>query len=267
MKRVIAAAAMSLVLSDFVDANDKRGEAMMKTEPSALAEADIQSVSPALARFGRQAITEDLWKRDALSARDRSIVTVAMLIARNQPTELKHFIEVALDNGVTPAEVSEIITHLAFYAGWPNAMSAVSVTRTIFQTRGVTADELPEASPDLLPLNQQAEKQRSETVEKNVGPVSPGLVKFTADPLFLDLWQRPALKPRDRSLITVSALIASGQSGQIGYHLNRAMDNGLTGEEAGEVVAQAAFYAGWPNAFTAAPVVGEVLRTRSSTAG
>ncbi|HAN6680532.1 TPA: carboxymuconolactone decarboxylase family protein, partial [Escherichia coli] len=179
--------------------------------------------------------------------------------------ELKHYIDVALDSGVTPAELSEIITHLAFYSGWPNAMSAVSVTKAVFETRGVTPDALPDASPDLLPLNQEAEKQRSETVEKNVGPISPGLVKFTADPLFLDLWQRPALKPRDRSLITVSALIASGQSAQIGYHLNRAMDNGLSVEEAGEIVTQAAFYAGWPNAFTAAPVVGEVLNNRSSS--
>lgn len=100
---------------------------------------------------------------------------------------------------------------------------------------------------------------------KNVGPISPGLVKSTADPLFLDLWQRPALKPRDRSLITVSALIASGLSAQIGYHLNRAMDNGLSVEEAGEIVTQAVFYAGWPNAFTSAPVVGEVLNNRSSS--
>lgn len=238
---------------------------MMKIEPSAISEADISSVSPALARFGREAITEDLWTRDALLPRDRSMVTVAMLIARNQPGDLKHYIDIALDNGVTPAEVSEIITHLAFYSGWPNAMSAVSVTKAVFESRGVTADRLPEASPDLLPLNQEAEKQRSETVEKNVGPISPGLVKFTADPLFLDLWQRPALKPRDRSLITVSALIAAGQSAQIGYHLNRAMDNGLSAEEVGEIVTQAAFYAGWPNAFTAAPVVGEVLHNRSSS--
>ncbi len=77
-----------------------------------------------------------------------------------------------------------------------------------------------------------------QTPWKNVGPISPGSVKFTADPLFLDLWQRPALTPRDRSLVTVSALIAAGQSAQIGYHLNRAMDNGLSAEEAGEVVAR-----------------------------
>ncbi|KYQ97739.1 4-carboxymuconolactone decarboxylase [Serratia plymuthica] len=262
MKEIIAAVVMSLVLADFADAEEKRGEAMLKINPSGLSVADIQSVSPALARFGSEAITDDLWKRDELSQRDRSIVTLAILIARSQPTELKHYVGVALDSGVTPAEVSEIITHLAFYSGWPSAMSAIAVTKGVFQERGVTAQQLAEASPALLPLNQDAERQRSETVEKNVAPISPGLVKFTTAPLFLDLWQRPALKPRDRSLVTVSALIASGQSAQIGYHLNRAMDNGLTAEEAGEVVTQCAFYAGWPNAFSAAPVVGEVLRTR-----
>lgn len=99
-------------------------------------------------------------------------------------------------------------------------------------------------------------------MEHNFGAISPGLVKFTAQPLFLDLWQRPGLKPRDRSLVTVSALIAAGQSAQIGYHLNRAMDNGLTAQEAGEIVAHAAFYAGWPNAFSAVAVVGEVLHAR-----
>ena len=146
MKSVLAAAAMSLVISDFANAEETRGKAMMKIEPSAISEADIRSVSPALARFGREAITEDLWTRDALSPRDRSVVTVAMLISRNQPAELKHYIDVALDSGVTPAELSEIITHLAFYSGWPNAMSAVSVIKAVFETRGVTADALPEAS-------------------------------------------------------------------------------------------------------------------------
>ena len=179
MKSIIAAAAMSLVISDFANAEETRGKTMMKIAPSAISEADIRSVSPALARFGREAITEDLWTRDALSPRDRSIVTVAMLIARNQSGELKHYIEVALDSGVTPAELSEIITHLVFYSGWPNAMSAVSVAKAAFGSRGVTADILPDASPDLLPLNQEAEKQRSETVEKNVGPISPGLPLHT----------------------------------------------------------------------------------------
>lgn len=141
-------------------------------------------------------------------------------------------------------------------------MAAVAVTKDIFAARGIRREQLASASPELLALNQAAENQRSSTVEHNFGAISPGLVKFTAQPLFLDLWQRPGLKPRDRSLVTVSALIAAGQSAQIGYHLNRAMDNGLTAQEAGEIVAHAAFYAGWPNAFSAVAVVGEVLHAR-----
>jgi len=262
VKAFITAAAMSLMLGAPVLAEEKRGEKMAPFSPTQLSVEDVQSVAPALARFGSEVLTEDLWARNELSRRDRSIVTVAILIARHQPAELKHYVDVALDNGVTAAEISEIVTHLAFYSGWPNAMSAVAVTKDIFIARGIGREQLASASPELLPLNQAMEKQRSTTVEQNVGAISPGLVKFTTQPLFLDLWQRPGLKPRDRSLVTVSALIAAGQSAQIGYHLNRAMDNGLTAEEAGEVVAHAAFYAGWPNAFSAVAVVSEVLRAR-----
>jgi 4-carboxymuconolactone decarboxylase len=74
---------------------------------------------------------------------------------------------------------------------------------------------------------------------------------------------RPALAPRDRSLVTVSSLIASGQVAQIPYHLNRAMDNGVTEGQASELLTQIAFYAGWPNAFSALPVVKDVFEKRS----
>jgi 4-carboxymuconolactone decarboxylase len=139
---------------------------------------------------------------------------------------------------------------------------AVTVTKDVFVQRGIGLDHLPEASPELLPLNQAAEEERASRVEKQFGAVSPGLVQNTTDILFRNLWLRPGLAPRDRSLITVSALIASGQVAQIPYHLNRAMDNGLTRIEAGEVVTHVAFYAGWPNAFSAMPVVKSVLDAR-----
>lgn len=85
-------------------------------------------------------------------------------------------------------------------------------------------------------------------MEHDVGPVSMGLVQYTGDLLFKDLWLRPDLAPRDRSLITVSALIASGQVAQMSFHLSKAMDNGLTKAQASEVLTHLAFYAGWPNA-------------------
>jgi 4-carboxymuconolactone decarboxylase len=222
---------------------------------------DSRMVAPALEKYAQGPIAK-LWKRPGLTPRDRIIVTVAALIARNQTIEMPYHFNLALDNGVKPREVSEIITHLAFYSGWANAMSAVVVARGVFGERKIGADQLPAASPTLLPLNKAAEAKRAASVEQQFGNVAPGMVQYTTDVLFRDLWLRPDLAPRDRSLVTVSALIACGQVAQITYHLNRAMDNGLTPEQAAEVVTHLAFYAGWPNAFSALPVAKEVFEKR-----
>ena len=222
---------------------------------------DITMVAPALEKYAQGPLA-DLWKRPGLTPRDRSIVTIAALIARNQTIEMPYYFNLALDNGVKPREISEIITHLAFYAGWANAMSAIAVAKGVFADRKIGTDQLPPASPALLPLNKDAEAKRAAAVEQQFGNVAPGIVQYTTDVLFCDLWLRPDLVPRDRSLVTVSALIASGQVAQITYHLNRAMDNGLTQEQAGEVVTHLAFYAGWPNAFSALPVVKDVFEKR-----
>jgi 4-carboxymuconolactone decarboxylase len=223
---------------------------------------DIRAVSPALERYLQGTLFGDLWTRPDLSSRDRSIVTVSALITRNQTIELPTYVNLALDNGVTPRELSEVITHLAFYSGWANATSSIVVVKAIFAERGIGADQLPSASPRLLPLDQAAEDQRAASVEQSTGPVSPGLVQFTGDTLFRDLWLRPDLAPRDRSLVTISALVTAGQVGQITFHLGRAMDNGLTKTEASEVLAHLAFYAGWPNAFSSVPVFKGVFESR-----
>lgn len=120
---------------------------------------DIGAVSPALEHYTKEALMHGLWKRAELSPRDRSIVTVAALIARMQSNEMPHYFAMALDNGVKPGELSEIITHLAFYSGWPNAIAAVSLAREIFQQRGIGSDRLPGAKEPLLPLNEGAEKK------------------------------------------------------------------------------------------------------------
>ena len=93
---------------------------------------DVQSVAPALEKYKQETLFGDLWKRPGLTVRDRSIATLAALITRNQTAELPEYLNFALDNGVKPSEVSEIVTHLAFYAGWPNAISAVGVAREVF---------------------------------------------------------------------------------------------------------------------------------------
>ena len=223
----------------------------------------MRMVAPALEKYTQERLLGDVWKRPGLSVRDRSIVTLAALIARNQTIEMPFYLNLALDNGVKTREISEIITHLAFYSGWANAMSAVAVAKDVFAARKIGSDQIPLASPPLLPLDEAAEAERATRVEQQFGTVVPGIVQYTTDVLFRDLWLRPDLAPRDRSLVTVSALIASGQVAQLTAHLNRAMDNGLTQAQASEVITHLAFYVGWPNAFSALPVAKDVFEKRA----
>lgn len=237
---------------------------MPANQPTLISD-DVTSVAPALRAYMQGDVLDGLWKRPQLSPRDRSIVTLSVLITRNQTLDLPFYLRLALDSGLKPSEISEIVTHLAFYAGLGNAGATIAIVKDIFAERGIGADQLPSASPNLLPLDEAAEAKRAANVEQNTGPISPGLVHFTAEVLFLKLWLRPDLAPRDRSLVTVSSLMAAGHTAQITFHLNKAMDNGLTRAQAGEVIAQVAFYAGWPSAFSAAPVVAEVFRSRDGS--
>ena len=77
----------------------------------------------------------DVWERPGLSKRDRSLVTVSALIAMNRPDQLRGHLQRARDNGLTEAELIEAITHLAFYSGWPNAVTAIGVAREVFQKK------------------------------------------------------------------------------------------------------------------------------------
>ena len=125
---------------------------------------------------------------------------MAALITRNQSAEMPDYLNLALDNGLKPSEISEIITHLAFYAGWGNAMAAIPVARDVFAARKITADQLAPASPNLLVLNEAAEADRAKRVGDLFGTVFPGVAQYTTDVLFRDLWLRPGLAPR-RSLV------------------------------------------------------------------
>ena len=107
--------------------------ALLSLVVSSVAQAnDIRAVAPALEKYTQDRLLGEVWKRPGLSPRDRSIVTLAALIARNQTVEMPYYLNLALDNGVKPREISEIITHLAFYSGWANAMSAVAVAKDVF---------------------------------------------------------------------------------------------------------------------------------------
>jgi 4-carboxymuconolactone decarboxylase len=90
-------------------------------------------VAPALGRYTAEVLFGDVWERPELSKRDRSLITVAALLALYRTNELPFHLGRALENGVTREEVVELITHLAFYAGWPSAATAVGIARKVFE--------------------------------------------------------------------------------------------------------------------------------------
>ena len=91
------------------------------------------------------------------------------------------------------------------------------------------------------------------------GDIAPALAGYTDDVLFGDIWKRPGLSPRDRSLITVTTLIALYRTNELPFHLKYALQNGVTRDELVEMIIQLAFYAGWPTASTAVGIVRKVF--------
>ena len=95
----------------------------------------IGDFAPKLAQLTDDVLYGDIWERPELSKRDRSLVTVAALIALNRPEQLRSHLNKARENGVTQQELVETITHLAFYCGWPNAVNAISVAKEVFDKK------------------------------------------------------------------------------------------------------------------------------------
>ena len=97
----------------------------------------VRDVFPKLGELTDRVVFGDVWERPGLGKRDRSLITVAALVALYRPDQLRGHLWRALDNGVTKEEIGELITHLAFYAGWPNAGTAAVVAKEVFKERGL----------------------------------------------------------------------------------------------------------------------------------
>jgi len=103
------------------------------------------------------------------------------------------------------------------------------------------------------------------TTRERIGDVAPKLVDLTEKVLFGDVWERAGLSKRDRSLITVSALVSLNRTEQLPYHLRRALDNGVTKDELVELITHLAFYSGWPTAMSAMRVAKEVFHANADS--
>ena len=105
---------------------------MAQSQPASARDA-VRAIVPDLIGYTEKWLFGEVWERPGLSKRDRSLIVVATLIALGRERQLVGHLQRALDNGVTKNEISEIITHLAFYAGWPAAMTAAQIAKDVFE--------------------------------------------------------------------------------------------------------------------------------------
>jgi 4-carboxymuconolactone decarboxylase len=145
-------------------------------------------------------------------------------------------------------------------------LSAGALTDRVGRTPGVRSRLPPHPAPRpgqlerMREMADNAEHKEPSGAEKTLGDFAPALVAYTDDVLFGQVWKRPELSPKERSLVTVAALTTSGNTDQLVYHLSLAKQNGATEQELIEAITHLAFYAGWPKAMSAMAVAKQVFR-------
>jgi 4-carboxymuconolactone decarboxylase len=216
-----------------------------------------QRIAPGLATLTDDVLYGDVWRRPELSPRDRSLVTISVLIATGKPAQLAGNLGRALDNGVQPSEASGVLAHLAIYSGWPTAVSALQVYDQVYAERKV--DTIALRATGRRPSSSASDAARAKAVIDELGAVAPKFAELTNDVVFGDLWRRTDLTPRNRSLVTIAALAAMGDDGELGMYVQRGLQSGLTETQIAEALTHLGFYAGWPKAAKALRVVRRTL--------
>jgi 4-carboxymuconolactone decarboxylase len=215
-------------------------------------------IAPGLATLTDDVLFGDVWQRPELSPRDRSLVTISVLIATGKSAVLAGHLGRALDNGVPPSEASGLLAHLAVYCGWPSAVSALDVYDQVYTARKIDTTTIRAASPRLpVPVWDTA---RAKAVGDELGTVAPKFVELTNGIVFGDVWRRSDLSLRDRSLVTIAALTAMGDVDQLDAYARRGIQSGLTRDQIAEAVTHVAFYAGWSKATKALAAMAGTLK-------
>jgi len=225
--------------------------------PTAPSGALQPKIAPGLATLTDDVLFGDVWRRSELSPRDRSLVTVSVLIATGKPAQLAGHLGRALDNGVKPTEASGLLAHLAIYSGWPNAVSALDVYDQVYTTRKVDTAALRALGPRLPAA--ASDGARARALADELGTIAPKFVQLTNDVVFGDLWQRSDLALRDRSLVTIAAVAAMGDDDQLDFYLRRGLESGLTRGQVTEALTHLGFYAGWTRASRAMTAAARTL--------
>lgn len=216
-----------------------------------------QRVAPGMAAYTDEVLFGQVWPGPGLSQRDRSLLVISALIASDKPAQLRGHLGRALDNGVTPVEASGVLTHLALYAGWPSAVVSLAVFDEVYTARDVDTAALAPFAARPTPTGPAPVADDA---------FAPGFARLTDTVIRDDLWRRTDLVPRDRLLVTISALTALGEADQIPDLIRQSSTAGLTRADVGEALTHLAFYVGWPRVTRALEVLETVPEWSAASA-
>jgi 4-carboxymuconolactone decarboxylase len=216
----------------------------------------------ALGSFAVDYVMGDLWSRPQLAPRDRSLVVIAVLASMGSQEELAAHVRIGLNHGLAREEVDEVVLQVAGYAGYPMAMAASRVVeRTFCAIDGV------ERQPERAAADSKSDEQRRADATDVLRTLTGG--RAAADPdearaaiveslgdvgqlafdwAFGEVWARPQLSRRDRSLVVVAILTWLGKDRELAFHIPGALNHGLSRDEVREIMVQMCVYGGFPRA-------------------
>ena len=222
----------------------------------------------------------EIWAREEISRRDRSMIVISALTAMGREVELKQHVAGGLNHGLTVDEIDEIMVQLSAYCGMPFALAgSVVVDAAIAEREGTETREIPRAPLEI----QDNEKRRAAgldvlttllgdpnldkaLVEAQIMDSQGDMGALVMDYAFGDVWSRPQLSRRDRSLVVISALTAINMKHELEIHLGAAMNHGLTRTEIEEVMITMVAYGGFPRAIDGLILARKVFADREAAA-
>ena len=236
-------------------------------DPQSLA-GRLEAENGPLGSFALDFALGDIWNRPGLSRRDRNLVVLSILGALHQTNQLAFYVRGGINHGLTPDEIREIMTHMGAYAGFPRALDAMTVANQVLAEMG----HAPEGGT-LHPAERLSDAQRRAQGAEVFGRLTGGgqqdpdkvvdslagqlgaLGSYAIEFAFGEVWARPQLSRRDRSLVVVSILTALGRAPELDVHVPAAVRHGVTRAELEEVMLTAIAYAGFPLAVEGMRVV------------
>lgn len=225
----------------------------------------MQRSMGALGSFNTDIVLGTVWTRTQLDRRSRSLIVISALMTQRTERELDYHLRVALNHGVTRGEIDEVVIQVAGYGGFPSAMPASRAVDAVFRDLdGLGPDDrLPEREAAPVRSDEERGELAADVRHKlTAGRVNPdpaldrvamvealgGVGEIAYDFAFGEIWSRPQLSRRDRSLIVLSILGTLARDDEIEFHTQGALNHGLSREEIEEVFVQLTIYAGIPKA-------------------